>query len=205
MIRTNGSARNLTPSPLRYWIPDDGSHPKARTARAVYAAAAFAAKVLHEQFGSYHIVGYSLGTTLAVRAARDHGNAIESLSLIAPICSALSAAASSPNEELWGTKVLVRIVKPFISPLDVFCAERDAPFVGRVDKKTKRKPTRCAVVYGGADQIVHPSQSVRMANLLHAAITEVKIRDHDTILWDDDALNFVTRNVCDGGPALPAQ
>lgn len=172
-----------------YWVDDNGSPPKPRTARGVYEAASSAAKLMRKECSAFHVVGYSLGTALAVRVARENADIVESMSLIAPICSALSAAASSPNESLRGLKAIISIVKPLISPLDVFCAEKDAPFVA----------TRSSVVYGDADTVVSASQGIRMAKLLRASIMMVEGEDHTTIRGSGKALAFVTRNVCDGG------
>ena len=183
-----------------YWMHEDGSPPSPRTAGGVYSAAYAAAKILGGDGRRFHVVGYSLGTALAVRVARDHGNAVESMSLIAPICSALSTAASSPNKKLRGLRAFVSVIKPFISTLDVFCAERDAPFVGRPAPYPQHPGTRCSIVYGEQDELVNSSQSVRMSKLLGASIVMVKGESHTTIQESDEALEFVTRTVFDRGP-----
>lgn len=172
-----------------YWRGEDG-HVAQRSAKAVYEAAAETAAIIAEG-GEYHVMGYSLGTAVAVRVAkeaRQHQSRVLTLSLIAPICSAMSAFASSPADDIpTGLKMLVSLIKPMMTPRDIFCAERDAPMV--------RVPS--TVVYGTADKVVANSQGACMTELLHSTYQIIAGRDHSTILDDKFALHFIKRHVID--------
>ena len=172
-----------------YW-KDAGGHADVRSAKAVYEAAAQTAAIIAEG-GGYHLVGYSLGTALAVRVAKQDAalqprHAVQSLTLIAPICSALSVFATSPAEGLPpGLRSLMALVKPMLAPLDIFCAEKDAPFV--------RAPS--AVVFGTHDEVVANSQGARMATLLHATTRIVAGAGHCDIQGHHSALAFIGAHI----------
>jgi len=176
-----------------YWKPDspDGE-PSPRTAAGTYANAAFASRVLAMQkdVGPLHIVGYSLGTALAVRVAKELGpQSVQSLSLIAPICSVIGVAATSPDDTIpMGFRPLLSLIKPLLSSMDVFCADRDAPFV-RV---------RSAVVYGDSDEVVNNSQGERMAALLRTRPLVVEGETHATVVGSHQTIKFIQENIVQG-------
>ena len=112
-----------------YWRPENGP-PGQRTARGVYASAKGAAELL-KQGGDFHVVGFSLGTALAVRVARQHAESVISLSLIAPLCSALSVAATTHAEGAPpGLRAFIALAKPLLAPLDVFSTHHEGPCGG---------------------------------------------------------------------------
>lgn len=176
-----------------YWRPDEGA-PGARSAEGTYDNAAVAARLLAKHVGPIHLVGYSLGTALAVRVAKEMGMPfVESLTLIAPFCSAMGVAATSPGIGIPpGMRPLIALMKPLLSGMDVFCADRDAPLVSGV---------RSAVVYGSSDEVVSSSQGNRMAKLLGAKKLVVGGQDHSSIVMHHEALDFMVHNITGGARA----
>ena len=175
-----------------YWRPERGE-PATRTAAGAYANAATATRLLAKSGGPLHLVGYSLGTALAVRIAKDMGPGtplacVQSLTLIAPICSALGVAATSPAEGLPpGLRPLLAFMKPLLSSLDVFCADRDAPGV----------KVRSAVVYGSLDEVVNNSQGARMASLLKTTPLVVPGENHTSVVGSPSTIAFIRKNIYD--------
>ena len=180
-----------------YWCPDEGE-PGPRSAAGTYSNASLAAQLLAKYVAPTHLVGYSLGTTLAVRVAKEMGTPfVQSLTLIAPFCSAMGVAATSPAVGIpAGMRPFIALMKPLFSGYDVFCADRDAPYV---------KGVRSAVVYGDRDKVVSNSQGARMAKLLGAKELVVEGQNHTTIVMHDEAIGFMVHNITGREIAPPAK
>ena len=156
-----------------FWRESDGRS-TAPTERRTYTASTDAAQALRKMEGDFHVVGYSLGTACAVRVAATVAG-VRSLTLFAPLCSAMSVAAHES-----GRRSLMSLLCNVFSSLDVFRADLDAPKV-RVAS---------LVLHGDADETVPLMDGKRMASLIRGcSLRTLPGVTHSTILSSEDALN----------------
>lgn len=162
-----------------FWL-DEGGRARRPSAAGLYEAGRVAGAILAEA-APFHVMGYSLGSACAVRCAATFPESVLSLTLLAPLCSALSVVAAAG-----GPFTLMAVLKPVLAPfVDAFRADRDAQYV--------RAPA--LVLHGRADEVIPVTEGCRMAALLHAELEVLAGVTHASIVTNDAALRRVAAHV----------
>lgn len=128
-----------------FWDDENNTE---KTVAGMYSACLSAVRVLKQHFGDVHIVGYSVGTAPAARVCAEAPEGIASLTLVAPMVSALSVL----EDHVPG----LRLISPLSRTFDTLCVSRDAA-------KTRGK--RVLVVHGEDDKLIHPRHGKRVSDV----------------------------------------
>lgn len=154
-----------------FW-KDSSNTPK--TVRGMYSACMTAVRVLSNHFqGPVHVFGYSVGTAPAARVCADLSEHVSSLTLIAPMVSAMSIL----EDHMPG----LRLVSIFARPFDTLCVRRDA-------MRTKNK--RVLVVHGEKDALIKPRHGREVTSVYKRAnvaeFVGVEDADHEAIVTREE-------------------
>jgi pimeloyl-ACP methyl ester carboxylesterase len=121
-----------------FW--SDGKGTK-KSVEGMYEACLSAARALSKQLGPLHVIGYSVGTAPASRVASRFPEGVRSLTLVAPMVSAIRVAEHHFP--------IFKLVSAISRPIDTLCVRSDA-------ERTKQK--RVLIVHGELDTLIPPEQ-----------------------------------------------
>lgn len=161
-----------------FW--DDGQR---KTAKGLYSASAIAVETLSAEFGPVHVVGYSVGTAAAARVCANQPDNVRSLTLVAPMVSALRLA----EDHIPG----FRLFSAFSKPYDTLCVRADA-------SRTKGKDV--LIVHGGTDKLIDPAHGkeitaeyTKQENA--ATYYEVDMADHMGVIATKECIGFIGAHI----------
>lgn len=176
-------ARVHVPEYPGYWVSDDNERMRT-TEEVMYDAAVTVSTILLSLYETQDIavIGFSLGTSLAVRVARTKGlrERIKCIVLFAPFYGAFDVIIEKlPMVWRW----TLGAVKP---GLDLFRTYADAPYVS----------APCLVIHGENDITISHTQGHRIADALHANFKMVGGNvSHNDLLQSGEALTVASRHV----------
>lgn len=162
-----------------FW--DDGQK-TPKTVRGMYSTCMAATKVLANHFGKVHVLGYSVGTAPSARVCAELTASVESLTLIAPMVSALSVLEDHVPS--------FRLLSVFSRPFDTLCVRRDA---------SRTSGTRVLVIHGKEDKLIKPRNGKEVAAVYtlknETKFEEIPDADHEGVVAREECIAAIRDHV----------